>query len=338
MYLKRLELVGFKSFAQKTVLEFPAGIAAVVGPNGSGKSNIIDAVRWILGEREAKNTRGVKVEDLIFAGTPQRPRVGVAQATIVFDNRNHFFPTEYAEVSVRRRLERDGTAQQFLNDAEVRLKDVIDFFAKSRLGTRGFSIINQGDSDLFVRSNPKERRAMLEEILGLREYQLKKHDAELKLKSTKFNMEKARGLIDEILPHLRLLRRQKTRWEKHDEVIKELYELEGAYFSTRIQELEGEAGKIEPELKRLEAGVAEKKAELVKLERELEGVRGGKPKDTEKAKFSEEAQRELSLRKAAIERELGRIEAQAEILVGEGSRGFEASELVRFIQEVPETI
>ena len=168
MHLKRLELVGFKSFAPKTILEFPAGITAVVGPNGSGKSNIIDAIRWLLGEREAKNIRGAKAEDLIFAGTPQRPRLGMAQATIVFDNSSRFFPVDYAEVAITRRVSRDGVSEYFLNGAAVRLKDVIDFFAKARLGTKGFSNINQGNSDLFVRVLPKERRAMLEEILGLR--------------------------------------------------------------------------------------------------------------------------------------------------------------------------
>src|SRR3989338_6614450 len=137
MYLKHLELLGFKSFAPKTILDFPVGITGIVGPNGSGKSNIIDAVRWILGEREAKNIRGGKAEDLIFAGTPKRPRVGMARATITFDNSAKRLPSEYAEVAISLRVTRDGISQYFLNESEVRLKDIIAFFAESHLGTRG---------------------------------------------------------------------------------------------------------------------------------------------------------------------------------------------------------
>src|SRR3989339_1256283 len=143
MLLKSLELNGFKSFAQKTVLEFPGGITAIVGPNGSGKSNVIDAIRWILGEREAKNLRGGKAEDLIFAGTPKRARSGMASVSINFDNSGKFFPLDFDEVSVSREISRDGNSTYGLNKSDVRAKDIIDFFARSRLGTRGLTIINQ---------------------------------------------------------------------------------------------------------------------------------------------------------------------------------------------------
>src|SRR3989338_3400814 len=122
--LKRLELIGFKSFATKTTLEFPSGISAIVGPNGSGKSNVIDALRWLLGERDAKNLRGGKVEDLIFAGTPSKPRVGLAQASIYFDNSTAFFPVDFSEVAGLREGGRGGGAKHYLNKAEVRLRDI----------------------------------------------------------------------------------------------------------------------------------------------------------------------------------------------------------------------
>src|SRR3989344_7828621 len=234
MHLKRLELLGFKSFAQKTVLDFPAGIAVVVGPNGSGKSNIIDAIRWLLGEREAKNIRGAKAEDLIFAGTQLRPRMGLAQATIFFDNSDHFFPLDYTEISVSRKISRDGDSEYFINEAPVRLKDIIDFFAKARLGARGLTIVNQGNSDIFVRATPKERRTMIEEVLGLRQYQLKKHEAERKLINTKFNLEKVKAMTDELLPHLRLLRRQASKYEKQAELQKEMEALEIDYFGGKL--------------------------------------------------------------------------------------------------------
>src|SRR3989344_224995 len=241
MYLKRLELVGFKSFAQKTVLDFPGGIAGIVGPNGSGKSNVIDAIRWILGEREAKNLRGNKAEDLIFAGTPKRSRMGMAQANITLDNSSGFFPIDFKEISIMRRIERDGNSKYFLNKGEVRLKDIIDFFAKVRLGTRGLSIINQGSSDLFVRATPEERRAMIEEILGLRQYQLKKHEANRKLKNTRINIEKVRAMIEEIAPHLRFLKRQTAKWGKLSDLEKELKEYENIYFSNKLREQIGRA-------------------------------------------------------------------------------------------------
>ena len=266
MLLRRLELVGFKSFASKTVLDFPAGITAVVGPNGSGKSNVIDAIRWLLGERDAKNIRGGRAEDLIFAGTPKRPRTGLAQATIVFDNRSKFFPSDYAEVAVSRRVSRDGDSEYFLNDASVRLKDIVGFFAESRLGTRGLTIVNQGNSDIFVRADPKERRAMIEEILGLRQFQLKKHEAERKLVTTRFNLEKVRAMIDELTPHLRLLRRQAARFEKQAELAAELKELEDRYFGMKLGQLEEELERVKPILASLEKEIAGREAELKKLQ------------------------------------------------------------------------
>lgn len=228
--LKRLELVGFKSFAQKTALDFNAGITAIVGPNGSGKSNVIDAIRWLLGERDAKNLRGAKVEDLIFAGTPKRARVGQAQASIHLDNRHKTFPVDFSEVSVARHVSRDGQSQYFVNKSEVRLKDVVDLFAKARLGTKGLVVVTQGNSDVFVRATPQGRREMIEEMLGLREFQIKKADAERRLKNSEINLEKVRALTEEILPHLRSLKRQTNRWEKRGALEAELRELEQKFF------------------------------------------------------------------------------------------------------------
>ncbi len=335
MYLKRLELVGFKSFAAKTVLEFPAGTVAVVGPNGSGKSNIIDAIRWLLGEREAKNMRGLKAEDLIFAGTPTRARSSLAQATVVFDNSTHFFPDEHAEISIRRKISRDGESAYLINDAEVRLKDVVDFFAKSRLGTRGFSIINQGESDLFVRALPRERRAMIEEILGLRQYQLKKHDAQLKLKATSVNMDKARALRDELLPHLKLLRKQANKWAQHDELVAELAELEKNYFSAKLAGLARERAHIAPDLASLDAQTKERERVLKELAKALAGVEAGAGSPAGHAR--EDFGRELAAlwqRRSAVERELGKLEARAETggEVGEASP-FDPKDLVALLEE-----
>ncbi|MBI4193406.1 MAG: AAA family ATPase [Candidatus Colwellbacteria bacterium] len=334
MYLKRLELSGFKSFASKTVFTFPAGITAVVGPNGSGKSNIIDGIRWLLGEREAKNMRSAKAGDLIFSGTKARPRMSVASATIVFDNERRFFPVDYAEVAIRRRVEADGSSQYFLNDSEVRLKDIIEFFASSRLGARGFSVINQGESDLFVRASPRERREMLEEILGLRQYQLKKHEAEVKLKGTASNMEQASAHIEEMLPHLRSLKRQTAKWEKRADVERELREIEDDYFSFKLKQIADEEASRAPELARLERETAEKKRELASLEKELKDIERSQPKQDGSPAALRDERTKLSERRAGLQRDLGRVEAHLEIeATAAPTKGADGAAAVTILEE-----
>jgi len=314
MFLKSLELNGFKSFASKTLLEFPAGLTAVVGPNGAGKSNLIDAIRWLLGEREAKNLRSAKAEDLIFNGTPKKPRMSLAQAGLHFDNNSGFFPVDFKEVSIIRRVGRDGVSQYFLNKAEVRLKDVIDFFSRSRLGTKGLSIINQGDSDLFVKASPEERRIMIEEILGLREYQIKKIEAERKLKNTSFNLEKVRAMIGEVAPRLRMLKRQTNKWLKRLDLQKELDELENNYFSYKLNEIETSQSKINPLLKSLEAQIDEQEKELKILESEIKKIESQPKEEYQEIKKIKNQQSKLLLERSQIQKELGRLEAKLEFL------------------------
>jgi chromosome segregation protein len=312
MLLKRLELVGFKSFADKVVMDFPGGIAGVVGPNGSGKSNVIDGVRWILGEREAKNLRGDKAEDLIFAGTQKRPRMGMAQVTLVFDNSTGFFAVVFSEVSIVRRIDRDGISQYFLNKSEVRLKDIIDFFAKARLGTHGLSVINQGESDLFVKSTPEERREMIEEILGLRQYQIKKHEAQRKLKNTGINMDKVKVMIDEITPHLKFLKRQTGKWEKLAETEKELNDLESIYFRSKLKEILIGIDKFEPQLKKIDEQISQKLSELKALQENLSKVESSRPSNRAQLDALQSKRDELFNKKSVLEKELGRLEVKIE--------------------------
>ncbi|MBU6141898.1 AAA family ATPase [Patescibacteria group bacterium] len=340
MYLKRLELLGFKSFAQKTVLDFPGGIAGIVGPNGSGKSNVIDAVRWILGEREAKNLRGGKAEDLIFAGTPKRPRMGMAQVSMTFDNSSGFFPVDYKEVTIMRRIERDGNSHYYLNKDEVRLKDIIDFFAKVRLGTRGLSIISQGSSDLFVRVTPEERRAMIEEILGLRQYQLKKHEADRKLKNTSINIEKVKATIEEIAPHLRFLKRQTAKWGKLGDLEKELHDLENAYYANRLKELAEGKKKFDPEIAALDAAMAAKRKELEALKKDLEKTESAKPQHAGMGDIRKQRDQLLAQR-SEIEHEVGKLEAKMEFLnsvVASERVDLRAGELLTALEEVKDSI
>ncbi len=338
MQLKRLELVGFKSFAQKTVLDFPAGITAIVGPNGSGKSNVIDAIRWLLGERDAKNIRGAKAEDLIFAGTQQRPRMGMAQATMIFENSDHFFPVDYDEVSITRKVSRDGNSEYFLNESAVRLKDIVDFFAKARLGTRGLTIVNQGNSDIFVRATPKERRAMIEEVLGLRQFQLKKHEAERKLVSTRFNLEKVKAMIDELAPHLRLLRRQAAKWEKQADVEKELHDLEAIYFGGRLFDIEKDLKALEPQITKVDEVIKSLSHELKERQVELAKVEKSGPKGDQHFQDFKKKQADFLGKKSIFQKDIGRLEAQMEFLVNQPKSEMKAAEAVKLLEETREKI
>jgi chromosome segregation protein len=337
MFLKSLELNGFKSFAQKTVLEFPKGITAIVGPNGSGKSNVIDAVRWLLGEREAKNLRGAKAEDLIFNGTPTRPRVSLASASLNFDNNSGFFPVDFNEVSVVRRVSRDGISQYFLNKAETKLKDIVDLFSRSRLGTKGLIIINQGEADLFVRASAEERKAMIEEILGLKEYQIKKSDAERKLKNTFLNLEKVGAMLEEAAPRVKTLKRQTAKWEKRAEIQKELEALENGYFSYKLNAIETAWKEIEPKFDFLEKQINEREKELKILEADLKKLEfSSSSKERPEIKEIKNLKQRLETERSLIQKESGRIEAKLEFFAaskGESEHRFDVEELLDFIRE-----
>jgi len=312
-FLKRLELNGFKSFAGKTVLEFPAGIVAVVGPNGSGKSNVVDAIRWLLGERDAKNLRGAKVEDLIFAGTQKRARVGMAQASLYFENKNKFFPVDFEEVVVSRQISRDGASKYYLNKSEILLRDLIDFLAKARLGSKGMIVIGQGDSDLFIRSTPIERREMIEEMLGLREYQIKKSDAERRLKNSKINLDKVTALIEEIEPHLRSLKRQTSRWERRGALEEELRSLENQFFGSQLHELRSKGeqvdGRIAAHTTQYEVLEKEKRA----AETRQAAIEESQPEERKRlAKIKDEVSALMDAR-SKVQKDVGRIEAQIEM-------------------------
>jgi len=310
--LKRLELQGFKSFANKTVFDFPNRITAIVGPNGSGKSNVMDALRWILGERDAKHLRGEKLENLIFSGTPKRGAAGLAKVTLYFDNRDNYFSTgDLAEVVLSRRIDRSGVSKFFLNDEEIRLKDVAEFLAKAKLGSRGLAMISQGESDIFVRSTATERRLMIEEILGLREFRLKKNGAEKRLAASEINLEKVRAMLEELAPHLRLLRRQKNRWEKRKEIEDELKGLEDSYFFFQHRNLaEGMVANSEA-LAALAGEEISKKTAVGEIDSELKNFHR---EDNQREKLGElrAAVRELSAKKNNWERDLIKLEVRSE--------------------------
>lgn len=265
-FLRRLELQGFKSFAQKTTLEFPASVVAIVGPNGSGKSNVIDALRWVLGEREAKQLRGATLETLIFGGTPKRPASGLARVSLVFDNRARQFPFDTEEVLLSRRIDRSGLSEYTIQGEEIKLRDLVPLLARARLGSRGLTMVSQGQSDIFVKAGAHDRRAMIEEVLGLREFRIKKDQAERRLEASTVNLDKVRALLEEIGPHLKLLRRQKHRWDRRAEIETELRTLEDGYFALRYQAIADGAGDVAKPLETLEKAIQEKQKAVASCE------------------------------------------------------------------------
>ncbi len=339
--LKRLELNGFKSFAAKTVLDFPHGITAVVGPNGSGKSNVVDAIRWLLGERDAKHLRGGKVEDLIFAGTPERTRAGMAQASLHFENTGNFFPIDTVEVAVRREVARDGTNRYFVNKAEVLLRDLVDFFARARLGSRGLIVVTQGNSDLFIRVAPAERREMIEEILGLREYQLKRADAERRLEQSQENLMKVSALVEEVGPHLRSLRRQASRWEKRGTLEEELRMLEDWYFGTEWHEIAQGLKSVEKEEIQHQSQGELLEMQLVEIEGKEKKIEQSHPEERKTLVDLRKKIQELISRKGEYERELAKLETQLEFMGGvqeKDDRFPPAAEIMSVVARVREAL
>jgi len=191
MRLKRLEMIGFKSFAQKTIVELNPGITAVVGPNGCGKSNIVDALRWAMGEQSARHLRGHHMEDVVFAGSDTLPATGMAEVSIVFDNEDGRGPAEYSNVSeimITRRLFRSGESEYAINKTDCRLKDVVELFLGTGVGSKAYSIVEQGKVDELVNAKPEERRALIEEAAGTSKYKSRKIVAERKLERTQQNL------------------------------------------------------------------------------------------------------------------------------------------------------
>ncbi|WDU84055.1 AAA family ATPase [Caloramator sp. Dgby_cultured_2] len=198
MYLKSVEIKGFKSFADKVEVEFTKGITAIVGPNGSGKSNICDAIRWVLGEQSAKTLRGSKMEDVIFAGTENRKPLSFAEVSLILDNSDNILPIEYNEVKITRRLYRSGESEYLLNNTVCRLKDIYELLMDTGIGVDGYSIIGQGKVEEILSSKPDERRLVFEEATGITKFKTRKAEAERKLENTRQNLVRINDILTEL--------------------------------------------------------------------------------------------------------------------------------------------
>ncbi|HJT58119.1 MAG TPA: chromosome segregation protein SMC [Ktedonobacteraceae bacterium] len=222
MYLKRLEMLGFKSFATKTTLEFSTGVTAVVGPNGAGKSNVADAVRWVLGEQSMRQLRGKKSEDIIFAGGHGKSALGMAEVSLTLDNSTGWVPSEYSEITVTRRSYRSGENEYLINKQKVRLKDVVLLLAQARIGHDSYTVVGQGLIDAALSLRAEERRGLFEDAAGIRPFQVQRVDAENRLRQTEQNLDRLRDIVSEIEPRLEPLAEQARRAVEYRQLNNEL--------------------------------------------------------------------------------------------------------------------
>ncbi len=245
LYLKKIEIQGFKSFADKTEVEFKGGITAVVGPNGSGKSNVSDALRWVLGEQSAKTLRGSKMEDVIFSGTNSRRPTGFAEVTLVLDNKDGSLPIDYTEVSVTRRVFRSGESEYYINKNSCRLKDVRELFMDTGVGKDGYSIIGQGRIDEILSTKSEDRRMIFEEAAGIVKYKTRKEEAEKKLEKTKDNLLRINDIIRELENQIEPLQNQSEKAKEYLLLSESLKDLEVSLFVREYDRLKEEISHLE---------------------------------------------------------------------------------------------
>lgn len=276
MFLEKLELQGFKSFAQKTVLEFAPGITAIVGPNGSGKSNIADAVKWVMGEQSMKTLRSKKLEDVIFAGTDGKARLGMAEVSLCLNNEDGRMPIDYSHVVLTRRLYRSGESEYFINRNKVRLLDIQDLLASSGFGQKTYSVIGQGMIDRILSSGPREKKELFEEAAGIKQYQMKKQISLNKLNLTKQNLVHIQSLLEEILPRLRSLKRQVNKVQRREEAEKKLKGIARQYFNHVWNFLKKENEVVQKKINSLQEKEKQFYKILIKVKNNLEAIEKGK--------------------------------------------------------------
>ncbi len=270
MYLKKLELSGFKSFAKKTTLDFPRGITVVAGPNGSGKSNVVDAIRWALAEQSYKSLRGKKGEDLIFYGSNVRGSLSHASVAMSFDMSDEKnTPLDLSEAVLAREVDKSGENSYILNGRRVRLTDMEEFLDKSRIGDSSFRVLSQGMSDKLLTLSPQEFRGFIEEAAGVKEYQDKKSQTSLRLRNTRENLEKVQTIISEIKPQLKILKREKDKLEKKEEYSLELKNSAKSLFGLKYQTVLSWERKISENKKNIKQQLRPLSEEVGKLKEEI---------------------------------------------------------------------
>jgi chromosome segregation protein len=329
MYLKSLDVVGFKSFADRTKLEFHPGVTAIVGPNGCGKSNVLDSIRWVLGEQSAKALRGGEMKDVIFSGTDQRPPLGMAEVSLTFGDCEEQLGTEYNEVTITRRVFRDGASEYELNKTPCRLRDIQHLFMDTGVGRSAYSIMEQGKIDLILSSRPEDRRAIFEEAAGITKYKSQKKEALRKLENTEANLVRLADIIREVKRQIGSLQRQAGKARRYQASFAELAVLEqklGRHqfdaYSKEIETLQADVEgsrekqtKLEEEIAAQEAQIAASREELAVLETELVRLRD---EQARQRNLLERAQQRATTNHARVEEFLGlRDQAGREIAATE---------------------
>ncbi len=341
MKIRRVEIQGFKSFADRTVLRFGEGITGVVGPNGCGKSNIVDAIRWVMGEQSAKHLRGSGMQDVIFAGSESRGPSGMSEVTISFKNDGNLVPPEYQrhdEISVTRRLFRDGTSEYAINKVQCRLRDIHDLFMGTGIGKNAYSIIEQGRIGLIVTSKPEDRRAIIEDAAGVSRYKARRKQAERRIQATEQNLLRITDITEELSGRLKTLERQANRAEKYKRIKSELKELELHQATHRYLELQTletfdrrQAQQLRAEIEQAEQAIAADEARLAEaleaFEQRDEALRDRESKigadqqalalAKNNAEFLDRERTKLLDRKAEAETETTELNAELERLQAE---------------------
>ena len=226
MFLKYLDIFGFKSFADKTHFEFADGITALLGPNGCGKSNVVDAIKWVLGEQSAKSMRAEKREDIIFNGTEKRPALNVAEVALTISNEKNLLPLDVSEITIKRRLYRSGEGEYFINNVPARLKEVQELFWDTGVGKAAYSVMEQGKIDQVLSSKPEDRRYLFEEAAGITRFKVKRAEAEHKLERTEENMRQIEGILGEVKRSYETLKVQSEKTTKYRQLKDEIFSYE----------------------------------------------------------------------------------------------------------------
>ncbi len=322
MYLKSLELSGFKSFAKKATLEFTSSITGIVGPNGSGKSNTAEAFRFVLGEQSIKSLRGKRGEDMIWNGAETNSRANRASVKLTFDNRKKLFPNiDFDEVTLERVVHRDNSNEYLLNGSQVRLRDIVEMLSGAHIGSTGHHIISQGEADRILSASIRERREMVEDALGLKQYQWKKLESLRRLEKTEENMKQVESLRREIAPHIKFLKKQVEKFEKTEELRKELIILYKEYFAVEDHYIKSEKERITNEI----SGPRKEMSSLdAELERAKKILTDSKNKDKKSDGIIDLEGKIANARseKDVVMRELGRLEGE----INAGKRAVEKEE------------
>lgn len=317
MRLKRLELAGFKSFVDPTRIEFGRGITAIVGPNGCGKSNIVDALRWVLGEHSARHLRGGVMDDLIFQGSDTRPPVAICDVELTFAIEKGTLASPYHEmneISIRRRLTRDGGSDAFINGKIVRLKDIVDLFLDTGISTRAYAIVEQGSIARMVTAKPDERRLIFEEAAGVMKYRSRRREAERRMKDTRQNLDRAVDLLEEVRSQCRSLKQQASRAERFKKLQDEFSRMQSISMGLRYQELLAKFSDSEQQLAKTRSLEAETAGQLAAAEKNVSAARERLVSHENEAQIIQDQLREAERQRADLQQQAERMAGERRLL------------------------